>query len=186
MEGLGALSGVVSAATGVGQAVGDALGTHRSCTVKIENGSSVYTFVNPKMWMHSGYNSHPPSPTVDVKAMEVCAFSKTAHTATGAVGVLTYELFNEKSCSNKVLAIMFSVPYDYNLYENWLAVGIFDKTQPCDDTLYNLMYYNSDPAFIRARAADTSIVYTWESVEIRAVMSNASTAIVEVEIHDKS
>ncbi|XP_030622868.1 DELTA-thalatoxin-Avl1a-like [Chanos chanos] len=175
--------GAVSDAVDIGQAVADA--THRSCTIKIENHSNVYSFAHPKVWMHSGYNNQLPSPTVDINTTEECAFSKAAGAARGAVGVLTYELLKSKSSSNKLLAIMFSVPYDYNLYENWLAVGIFDKTQKCDDTLYNLMYYNSDSKFRRAKATDTSIVYIWESMEIRAAMSNAGTAVVEVEIHDK-
>ncbi|XP_030622885.1 bryoporin-like [Chanos chanos] len=167
-------------------ATGGAPKPARSCTVKIKNCSTVHSLINPKFWMNSGYNSQPPSPTVDVNTTGVCAFSKTAGAATGAVGVLTYELFNKKKqCSDKVIAIMFSVPYDCNLYDNWLAVGIFDCAQPCDDTLYNLMYYKSDSKFLRAKATDPSIVYTQESVEIRASMSNARTADVQVEIHDK-
>ncbi|XP_030622856.1 DELTA-thalatoxin-Avl1a-like [Chanos chanos] len=180
MDTLGAMSSAMSVSRVVSEISG------RSCTIKLENHSEVYSLVKPRTWMNSGYNSHPPSPTVDVKATEVCAFSKTAVGARGAVGVLTYDLLQRKKCTDKMMAIMFSVPFDYSLYENWLAVGVFEHTRPCDDALFNLMYYDSDPAFIRAKAKHPSIVYTWESMEIRAVMSNAVTAITEVEIHDKS
>ncbi|XP_030626169.1 tereporin-Ca1-like [Chanos chanos] len=177
---LGAAVSVVS----LSQAIGEA--SSRSCTIEIKNNSNVYSAVNPKVWMISGYNAHPPPPTVGSKEKGLCAFCKTGGTACGAVGVLTYDLFiKEKRRSDKMMAIMFSVPFDYTYYENWLAVGIFDRAQPCDHALYNLMYYESDSRFIRARATDPSIVYTWGSVEIRASMSNAKSAIVQVEIHDK-
>ncbi|XP_030626164.1 bryoporin-like [Chanos chanos] len=156
----------------------------RSCTIEIKNGSSVYSLVNPKTWMHSGYISKPPPPTVHVNTTAACAFSKTAVGARGAVGVLTYELLKSKSYTDKMMAIMFSVPFDYSLYENWLAVGVFEHIRPCDKSLYNLMYYHLEPAFIRAKATDP-IKNTWGSVEIRASMSNASSAIVQVEIYDK-
>ncbi|XP_030626001.1 tereporin-Ca1-like [Chanos chanos] len=173
-----------SNAVNVGRAVGEASG--RSCTINITNGSRVYSLVNPKVWMISGYNTHPPPPTVGSKQKGVCAFSKTTGTATGAVGVLTYDLFIREKCrAEKMMAIMFSVPFDYTYYENWLAVGIFDLGQPCDHALYNLMYYKHDPRFVRARATDPSMLFTWGSVEIRASMSNACSAIAQVEIHDK-
>ncbi|XP_030625868.1 bryoporin-like [Chanos chanos] len=181
----GAAAGAAAVAVPVvGRAVANA--SRHSCTINIKNCSSVYSLVHPKVWMNSGYNSQPPSPTVDTNTKSSCAFSKTAGTARGAVGVLTYDLFiREKSRSDKLIAIMFSVPFDYNLYDNWLAVGIFDQAQPCDETLYKFMYYDSDYRFNRVKATDPSIVYTRESVEIRATMSNARTADVQVEIHDK-
>ncbi|XP_030622884.1 DELTA-sagatoxin-Srs1a-like [Chanos chanos] len=146
------------------------------------------------MWMHSGYNSHPSSPTVDTNTTEICSFSKTAGAARGAVGVLTYELLKKRkhhsedleSCHcNEQVAIMFSVPYDYNLYDNWLAVGIFENARPCDETLFKLMYYECGSTFTRAKAKDCGAVYVGKSVEIRASMSNAGRATLKVEVCDK-
>ncbi|XP_030622862.1 DELTA-thalatoxin-Avl1a-like [Chanos chanos] len=135
--------------------------------------------------MYSGHNTQPPPPTVDVNTMAVCAFSKNTGVASGAVGVLTYDLEQEKKDADKMMAIMFSVPFDYNIYMNWLAVGIFDNSLPCDKELYKLMYEKDETTFKRVKAAGSSILYTWNSVEIRATMSSARAAIVEVEIYDK-
>ncbi|XP_030626172.1 DELTA-sagatoxin-Srs1a-like [Chanos chanos] len=136
--------------------------------------------------MYSGHNTQPPPPTVDVNTMAACAFSKNTGVASGAVGVLTYDLEQEKRCTDKMMAIMFSVPFDYNIFDNWLAVGIFDNNQQCDKELYNLMYDKNETTFKRVKAAGSSILAKWEPVEIRATMSSARSAIVEVEIYDMS
>ena len=49
-------------------------------------------------------------------------FAKTGNTARGSIGVFTYDLSLNGSDSTKKMAIMFSVPYDFNLYSNWHAV----------------------------------------------------------------
>ncbi|KAG7272456.1 hypothetical protein CRUP_031383 [Coryphaenoides rupestris] len=72
---------------------------------------------------------------------------------TGAVGVLTYNLFNYNANDySHVLAVMFSVPYDRNLYSNWYAVGIFHRGTECDHDLYEAMYNGSEERFARAKA----------------------------------
>ncbi|XP_030626170.1 bryoporin-like [Chanos chanos] len=180
MDTLGAASTVVNA----GQAVCEL--SCCTCTIKIKNDSSVYSLVNPKIWMISGHNTQPPPPTVDINTTVVCAFSKNTGVASGAVGVLTYDLVQDKHCTDKMMAIMFSVPFDYNIFKNWLAVGIFDNRLPCDKELYKLMYDKDETTFKRVKAAGSSILYTQNSVEIRATMSSARAAIVMVEIYDMS
>jgi len=44
----------------------------------------------------------------------------------------TYDLFERnRNDYIETLAIMFSVPWDYNLYKNWFAVGIYPKGKEC-------------------------------------------------------
>ncbi|KAG1967948.1 actinoporin-like protein [Pimephales promelas] len=51
--------------------------------------------------------------------------NKISTQPTGSVGVLTYDLFERnRNDYIETLAIMFSVPWDYNLYKNWFAVGL--------------------------------------------------------------
>ncbi|XP_030622882.1 bryoporin-like [Chanos chanos] len=179
------VAAVISAAT-----IAVAAAACRSCVIGIENSCCGYSLTNPKFWMHSGYNDNPLSPNVDPRSMRLCSFSKFAMEARGAAGVLTYDLQKNSAdglnyySSNKLIAVMFSVPFDYNFYENWLAVGIFDQTQTCDEELFNLMYYGSGTNFKRGRAKDGEIKLKIDSVEIKAAMSNEYMAILRVEVSD--
>jgi hypothetical protein len=71
--------------------------------------------------------------------------------ATGAVGVITYRLGKN---SNNRLAIMFSVPYDFNLYSSWFGLAFIDEHVPANEELYKEMYYGkeSENALDRKRA----------------------------------
>ncbi|XP_061095083.1 DELTA-sagatoxin-Srs1a-like [Conger conger] len=95
----------------------------RSVIVHLTNSSSS-VLINPQVYTSSGYSYDPPQPTVGKGATEVCAFGQTKGTARGSVGVLTYDIAKDRKIEAvKRLAIMFSVPFDYNLYENWFALA---------------------------------------------------------------
>lgn len=136
--------------------------------------------------MNSGFSQHPPQPTVHSIEPVVCSFTKDDNTATGAVGLLTYDLFHKTSrvCSKR-MAIMFSVPYDRNLYKNQLAVGVFDESKACDKHLYQQMYDGKDQScFKRSDGNGTNLEYEGQSVCLRATMSSIGKAIVKVEIFE--
>ncbi|KAM7370384.1 hypothetical protein PAMP_009937 [Pampus punctatissimus] len=163
------------------------LTTNRNCTIEITNVTTNYCLINPKVYMESGFSYSPPQPTVRTTKTEVCSFIKDDNTASGAVGVMTYELFDMRSrhC-NELIAIMFSVPFDYNFYKNWLGVGIFENTRACDKKLYKLMYNDKDfTNFVRQEANGSGVVYQGEMVDVRACMSDEGRAIVKLEVHDK-
>ncbi|KAG9331986.1 hypothetical protein JZ751_016262, partial [Albula glossodonta] len=84
----------------------------RSVTIHLINHSNSHILVHP---------SDPPQPTVQSGETVKCSFNKTAGAARGAVGVMTYDITNSSNEVFQRLAIMFSVPYDYNLYENYFA-----------------------------------------------------------------
>lgn len=163
------------------------LTTNRNCTIEITNVSSVYLLANPKVHMESGFPFSPPQPTVRTTKTEVCSFTKDDNTATGAVGVLTYELLNmrDRSC-NEVMAVMFSVPFDYNFYKNWYGVGIFELKRACDDKLFDLMYNGKDfSSFVRQEGNGSGIVFKGRDVDVRACMSDEGKAIIKLELYDK-
>ena len=62
-------------------------------------------------------------------------------TATGAVGVLSYYIPH----LNKTLAVLFSVPFDYNLYDNWWNVKLYSGDKEASYDMYYEMYHNADP-----------------------------------------
>lgn len=136
--------------------------------------------------MSSGFSHHPPQPSIRAAKTEVCSFVKDDNTATGAVGVLTYDLFHMQSrvCSDR-LAIMFSVPFDRNLYGNRLAVGVMDQSHACDKTMFDQMYDGKDLShFVRSEPGN-GLLYQATYVDVRATMSTIGNAIVKVEVLDK-
>ncbi|KAL6478447.1 hypothetical protein MHYP_G00142820 [Metynnis hypsauchen] len=124
--------------------------TNRNVTIQITNRSNTTTLTNPRTYTFSGCCHHPPQPTIPQKTQEICSFSKISYTACGAVGVLTYQILQNEEHVGE-LAIMFSVPFDYNLYKNWFALGIFEADIPCDSNLFKRMYYDVDGPFTRAK-----------------------------------
>ncbi|KAM8844715.1 uncharacterized protein AB9W97_000176 [Spinachia spinachia] len=169
------------------EAVSATLTTNRNCTIEITNVSSNYCLINPKVYMSSGYCHHPPQPTIRTTRTEVCSFTKDDNTATGSVGLLTYDLFHMQSrvCSERV-AIMFSVPFDHNLYKNRLAVGVFEQSRACDKRLYQQLYDGKDlTGFTRSDTHGTGVVQQTSYIDLRATMSSIGKAIVKVELYDK-
>ncbi|XP_029312586.1 bryoporin-like [Cottoperca gobio] len=161
--------------------------TNRNCTIELTNVSSVYCLVNPRVHMESGFPMSPPQPTVRTTKTELCSFVKDDHTASGAVGVMTYELFNMKDrhC-NEIIAVMFSVPFDYNFYKNWLGVGIFEHTRACDETLFKHMYNEKNfTNFVRHEADGSGVTYKGRGVDLMATMSDEGKAIIKLELYDK-
>ncbi|XP_076616531.1 DELTA-sagatoxin-Srs1a-like [Chaetodon auriga] len=163
------------------------LTTNRNCVIEITNVSAFYCLINPKVYMHSGFAFSPPQPTVRTTKTEVCSFTKDDNTASGAVGVLTYELLDMRNRHrNELMAVMFSVPFDYNFYKNWLGVGIFEHTRACDKKLYELMYEGKDfTNFERHEANGSGVVYKGRVVEVRACMSDEGRAIIKLEVYDR-
>uniref|UniRef100_A0A3B1J0I9 Uncharacterized protein n=1 Tax=Astyanax mexicanus TaxID=7994 RepID=A0A3B1J0I9_ASTMX len=101
-----------------------AIKTGRNVTIQITNYSDKYTLDNPRTYTYSGYCHSPPQPTIKKNTQEV---------------FMTYQIINDdKRCIGQ-LAIMFSVPYNYNHFENLFALGIFDPSQKCDWNLYNMI-----------------------------------------------
>ncbi|XP_038566057.1 DELTA-sagatoxin-Srs1a-like [Micropterus salmoides] len=154
----------------------------RQCTVEIENKCSEYTFCNPQVFTYSGSYEKPLPPTLGPSESCSALFIKTPSTACGAVGVFTYELQNKstKKCDGK-MAVMYSVPYDFNFYSNYYAMGVFDVNTKCDYDLYKEMYYGAGAVFVRREAKD-SLTYKGKDVTITATMSDSYTPVIKVQV----
>lgn len=141
----------------------------------------------PRVHLKSGNCHSPPQPIVRPMKTEVCNFSKSSGSTSGAVGLLTYDVIRKGSQKAKEkIAIMFSVPYDYNLYKNWAAVGIYDQGRESNEDLYKEMYYNDQVSFSREEAKGCCIMYSGNELEILCTMSPLGRAIMKVEVWDKS
>ncbi|XP_071781808.1 actinoporin-like protein [Centroberyx gerrardi] len=173
--------------TETAEAVAANVNTRRNVTIEISNITNNYCLVNPRVFLDNGETYNPPQPTVRPLKTEVCTFSKCSSKPTGSVGVMTYDLF-ERSQNDYIetLAIMFSVPWDYNLYKNWFAVGIYKKGRNCDESLYKEMYYDkTQQGFVREEATGSGINYMGNYLDIRATMSPLGKAVMKVEVWDK-
>uniref|UniRef100_A0A3Q1FX06 Uncharacterized protein n=1 Tax=Acanthochromis polyacanthus TaxID=80966 RepID=A0A3Q1FX06_9TELE len=99
-------------------------------------------------------------------------FTKTPDTACGAVGVFTFELYNQSTKTvDKKMAVMFSNPYSFDFFYNLYAVGLFDKNQLCEYSLYHKMYYNAGKEFVRHRAG-YPLTYEGDGLIISASMTD--------------
>ncbi|KAK0139183.1 DELTA-sagatoxin-Srs1a [Merluccius polli] len=117
-----------------------------------------------------------PLPTdIEVATTGKAGFTKTPWTATGAVGVFTYDLVNSGSETPWKIAVMFSVPYDFNLYDNWFAVGVFDSCTECDYDMYERMYYKTPCCFLREKARNGRRTFKHGDIVIEASMSDTIT-----------
>ncbi|XP_034063695.1 DELTA-sagatoxin-Srs1a-like [Gymnodraco acuticeps] len=176
VEGAGAV--IEAAAT-----ISDLMPTYRQCGIEIENECTIYTFDNPRIYTDSGYCDTPLPPTVAPGASGKALFIKTPDTATGCVGVVTYDLLNkdENQAAGKI-AVMFSVPYDFGLYNNWYALGVFDMSTKCDYGLYQKMYYDKQTTFSRQTADGSSLTYEGGNITIKGTMSDAYQSVIKVQV----
>ncbi|MEQ2305220.1 hypothetical protein AMECASPLE_035518 [Ameca splendens] len=151
-------------------------------------GQLLRTSLAKRAYLDNGEVFNPPQPTVRPLKTEVCAFTRSSGKATGSIGVLTYDLFERsKNDYIETLAIMFSVPWDYNLYKNWFAVGIYKKGHNCDKDLFKEMYYEKkelEYGFVRGEANGSRINYVGNYLDIKATMCPMNNAIMKVEIWD--
>lgn len=113
-------------------------------------------------------------------------YSKTSGAARGSVGVFTYDLSHNEYQTTKKMAVMFFVPFDYNIYDyNYFAVGICDKYIPCDYNLYSEMCCEDPTWFFRGVAGNT-LHYEEDHISITASMTDSNISTLSVHVEETS
>ncbi|XP_030294129.1 DELTA-sagatoxin-Srs1a-like [Sparus aurata] len=157
---------------------------HRQCTIEVTNKSSHYTLCYVGVYINSGFCATPLPLKIKPSSSGNALFSKTGGTVRGAVGVFTYDLYNKsKGQTAGRIAVMFSVPFNFNLYDNWYAVGVFEKSRACNYDLYYQMYYYTGNMFTR-EIAGNGIERMNGPVAITASMTNSYQPILSLEVRD--
>ncbi|XP_056465628.1 DELTA-thalatoxin-Avl1b-like [Gadus chalcogrammus] len=165
-------------------------GLVRGCYVELVNSCDTVTLTNPQLYIERGCCSVPLALNLEPKSRSMATFVKFTGTATGAVGVLTYDLVKAEAQSNTrnielKLAVMYSVPFNYNSYTNWFAIGLMNIHTKCCQELYSRMYYNDVVHygdFVRAQGGGSSLTKGKDHVMVQASMSDTSTALLRVEV----
>ncbi|XP_077481094.1 DELTA-sagatoxin-Srs1a-like [Stigmatopora argus] len=159
--------------------------SYRDITIEITNLTSGCMLKHPKVFLRSGYCHSPPQPTIRSKRTEVCNFAKRYASPFGVVGVMTYDI-HERGAATAKLSIMFSVPYNYNVCKNWVAVGIFPVERETNWYLYKEMYAHKElKGFARQQASGCGLTYEGNKMDVKVTMSPMANAIMKVELWDK-
>ena len=94
--------------------------------------------------------------------------------ATGSVGCLAYYIPD----IDKTLAVMWSVPFDYNWYENWWNAKLYNGDTRANYDKYEDLYYDADPFKANGwheRSLGSGLKY-------RGSMSSSGTATLEIHV----
>ncbi|CAL8391192.1 unnamed protein product [Arctogadus glacialis] len=157
----------------------------RTCLVEIYDTCGVYALSDPGLFLVSGECISPLPPQIKKRSKASGNFTSTLLTARGSVGVFTYDLVHHQHKDyNAVLAVMFSVPFDYNLYSNWCGAGIFNRGTDCDNDLFDLMYYGSEMGFVRVKGGAAARTFKGEIVEVAVNITDSSRAVLSVEVKE--
>lgn len=95
-------------------------------------------------------------------------------TATGAVGVFTYYIPGKAA----TLAVMWSVPFDYNFYENWWNVKLYNGKKPANYDMYVDLYYDASP--FKANGWHTRNL--GHDLKFRGAMASSGKATLEIHV----
>nr|AXS67891.1 coluporin-19 [Colubraria reticulata] len=112
--------------------------------ITVEN-LTPYPLVEPVLRLSDGVKLSNP---VDIQSNRKGTFNlrKKAITATGTYGTVSW-LVSE---NNRRFIVMWSVPYDTNLYRNWLGLGMTTVGHtyvPIWDVWFGMMYYDIENSY---------------------------------------
>ncbi|KAH3770405.1 tereporin-Ca1-like [Dreissena polymorpha] len=187
--GISAAAGVVSAGASL---AGTTIQALTSLPYKVTMGMEVenwtkFGMVNPHVTVKSGAITTPPVPVLPGQK-EAMVARKTSDTATGTYGVVSWEIAGK----SRRVVVMWSVPYDYNLHSNWLAVGITKQDVIHDSGWADQMYYygsNAKIGFDRKEYYYSVPTVAWENPDLGlivfATMSTTQHAVVKVTLTAK-
>lgn len=94
--------------------------------------------------------------------------------ATGVVGVLAYYIPSK----DKTLAVMWSVPFDYNLYQNWWNIHLYNGNKKADYGMYTDLYNDIYPF----KANGWHKKDLGSGLKSRGSMSNSGAATLEIHV----
>uniref|UniRef100_UPI003CC7B11C Actinoporin n=1 Tax=Orbicella faveolata TaxID=48498 RepID=UPI003CC7B11C len=114
---------------------------NRKCAVGVDNESG-FRWQEGSTYFFSGTaDENLPYSVSDGYAVLYGPRKTNGPVATGVVGVLAYYI----PSIGKTLAVMWSVPFDYNFYQNWWNAKLYSGNQDADYDHYVDLYYDANP-----------------------------------------
>ncbi|XP_070191308.1 tereporin-Ca1-like isoform X2 [Littorina saxatilis] len=107
---------------------------------------------------------------------------KTWGTATGSYGTVSWRIAH----SNQRLVVMWSAPFNFNHYSNWLGVGIAKAgSHPNGDSWFDQMYYYESNGVLNFRRKDfyndvRSVKHRDTTFEVEGIMCSDHKALAKV------
>jgi len=129
--------------------------------------------------IHSG-SIKEPAVAIMPGMKEGLAGHKSSGTATGCAGTVSWKIGN----TDKILVVMYSLPYSHDFHSNWCGVGIFDVQDTTD--FFDKMYNGSEVDFKRKDFWSdlTPVEYTDNSMfRVTASMGASHKADVTVQLY---
>ena len=146
-----------------------ALNTNRRCVIAINNFLG-RDLVDARTYIDSGRVNDIPV-RIPAGGVGFVTANKTESAARGTVGVISYLI---EGTSTRI-ALMWSVPYDRNLYDNWWRPRVMLLNVPTDAALFDAMY---DEAFPANRSMQT----TGRNTRISGIIGSSPDVVLEVSV----
>ncbi|XP_007656135.1 uncharacterized protein LOC103165855 [Ornithorhynchus anatinus] len=144
-------------------------------------------FHSVRTYCYSGHTHLPSSHIIPPKTKRHCIFVKTVGSPRGSVGLLVYKIGVDLN-----LAILFSNPYDYNLYYIEFALAFYQRDMEGTelDTLYDHIYNERKQGSIKVVKRKLSsiqepLVLKAKGIRALATMSNDAKAVIKVEVDSR-
>nr|AXS67902.1 coluporin-30 [Colubraria reticulata] len=158
------------------------LGYWVGVVIQVENWTR-YPLLYPTVRLSGGTMATVPTTLLPCKR-EAFMVRKASFAGKGSYGTVSWEVYG----ANRLFVIMWSAPYNFDFYSNWLGLGMTKKghtTVASGETWFDQMYDgNSDSnfEFHRKEYDDTEDPLTWWDSEfhIRSVMTTEHNAQVNV------
>ncbi|XP_060596456.1 tereporin-Ca1-like [Ruditapes philippinarum] len=115
-----------------------------TCGIEIENRTNC-SLTMPRAYINGGVLSIPPI-TIFPETREAMIARKIGYTATGSYGTVSWLIESTDDRERRRLIVMWCAPFDHNLYNNTLAVGITKPgyiEHPIGKKCFASMYDNS-------------------------------------------
>ena len=156
----------------------DTLGNiKRKVAIGVENHTGkTWTASSQSIYFDSGTSDNVlPYKVVDTKALLQGCRKTSGPVARGTVGVFTYTLSD-----GNTIAVMWSVPFDYNLYSNWWNVLAFRGKKYANKELFDYMYSWSGNPFSGDNEWKTKNLDL--GYKVRGAMAASGMATMEIHV----
>ncbi|KAK3599913.1 hypothetical protein CHS0354_022498 [Potamilus streckersoni] len=155
-----------------------------NCGIEVENWTR-FILAYPVVKIAAGALSIPPGNILPSKR-EAMVARKTSDSATGTSGTVSWLIEGQ----SRRIVVMWSAPYDFNFYSNWLGVGITSRGETFNaqgNSWFYQMYYGSNSRSLGFSRSEyywesNPVIYQDDLIQLSATMSTGHQAQVKMTV----